>query len=217
MGRSGPSAAAGQPATVTTDPSSPTNSPTRRAGSRSRRSHPGAALPRTIDAVLAVFASTQVAAVTDTVRQGEAAGSPVRGFSTWCSTRSPRTQRRADVLEVASPPAAMATVDVGPVTSSSGRPGRSWTRTTQPPGGGGPATATSPPRLTRTPQPSRAAISAAALSAANAFAVAPRSNWMPAGTVSRAPARSSRSSRMRRQPGAGRVTMRTEGPTAATA
>ena len=67
-----------------------------------------------IAAVLAVLASTQVAAATDTVRQYTGAGRPVRGSRMWCSTSPPRRQRRAVVLDVASPPSWMATTAAGP-------------------------------------------------------------------------------------------------------
>ena len=65
-------------------------------------------------AVLAVLASAQLAAATDTVRQYTGAGSPVRGSRMWCSTSPPRRQRRAVVLDVASPPSRMATTADGP-------------------------------------------------------------------------------------------------------
>ena len=51
--------------------------------------------------MLAVFASTQVAAVTLTVRHGERAGRPVRGSMMWCASEP---QRRTLVLDVARPP-----------------------------------------------------------------------------------------------------------------
>jgi hypothetical protein len=66
---------AGQPATMTISPLWPAS----RAGSCWLASHPGARLPRMIAAVLAVFASTQVAAATLTVRQQELTGNPVLG------------------------------------------------------------------------------------------------------------------------------------------
>ena len=81
-------------------------SSTRRAGRPSPVSQAGAAPPRMIAAVLAMLASVQVAAATETVRQTGAAGSPVRGSRMWCSTSPPRRQRRAAVLEVARPPRA---------------------------------------------------------------------------------------------------------------
>jgi hypothetical protein len=37
-----------------------------------------------IDAVLAMFAWTQFGAATVTVRQGDAAGRPLRGSTMWC-------------------------------------------------------------------------------------------------------------------------------------
>ena len=73
------------------------------AGNRSRSSHSGAASPRRIAAVLAAFASTQVAAATLAARQQDSTGSPVRGAMMWCSLIPPRCQDRTPVLEVASP------------------------------------------------------------------------------------------------------------------
>ena len=101
-----------------------------------------------------------------------------------CDGRSspPRRHRRAVVPEVAMPPAVMTTVGSSP---SSGSSWRSERRTTQPPAGAGPATATSPPRLTSTPAPVRSAARAAARSAHHALAVAPRSSSTPTGTVTR--------------------------------
>jgi hypothetical protein len=63
--------------------------------------------------VLAVFASTHVAAATLTVRQQESAGRPVLGAMMWCSRVPPRCQARAWVLEVARPPSRMMTVWLG--------------------------------------------------------------------------------------------------------
>src|SRR5437763_685089 len=40
-----------------------------------------------------MFASTQVAAATETARQRPSAGSPVSGSRMWCSSRPPRRQR----------------------------------------------------------------------------------------------------------------------------
>ena len=57
----------------------------------------------------------------------------------------------------------------------------SVTRTRQPPAGAGPDVAMSPPRLTSTPPPLIAAPAAAARSAAQALAVAPRSSRTPSG------------------------------------
>ena len=67
-------ASAGQPATVTAVPSWRTS----RAGRPSPASQATAPSPRRIAAVLAVFASTQVAAATLTARQHDRAGSPWR-------------------------------------------------------------------------------------------------------------------------------------------
>ena len=137
-----------------------------------------------IAAVAAVFASAQVEAATDTVRHTGAAGRAVRGSRMWCSTSPPRRQRRAVVDDVASPPSRIVTTWLGPPGGSPGSAVLSCTRMRQPSPGGSPATAVSPPRLTSTPQPSSAAIRAAARSAAQPFTVAPRSSWTPAGTVS---------------------------------
>ena len=67
----------------------------------------------TMAAVLAMFASTQVAATTLAVRQHGAATSPVRGSTMWCTVRPPRRHRRRKVPEVARPPAVRVTVRVG--------------------------------------------------------------------------------------------------------
>jgi hypothetical protein len=66
-----------------------------------------------IAAVLAVLASTQLAAATLTVRQQDRAGSPVAGSMMWCIRRPPTAQARTVVLEVASPPERMVTVCPG--------------------------------------------------------------------------------------------------------
>ncbi len=63
--------------------------------------------------MLAVFASTQVAAATLTARQQESAGRPVPGTMMWCSRVPPRCQARARVLEVARPPSRMMTAWLG--------------------------------------------------------------------------------------------------------
>ena len=94
----------------------------------------------------------------------------------WCIRRPSRVQVRTVVLEVARPPAVMATVWPG---ASGPAAWSSVTRIRQPPAGTGPATAMSPPRLTRTPQPRCRAISSAQRSAAQALAVAPRSSCAP--------------------------------------
>ena len=52
----------------------------------------------------AMLASTQDPAATLTVRQYSAAGAPVAGSIRWWRVRPPRTHRRTEVLEVASPP-----------------------------------------------------------------------------------------------------------------
>ena len=158
-------------------------------------SHATAAAPRTIAAVLAVFASVQVPAATLTVRQHERAGWPVAGSTMWCIRRPSRDQVRTVVLEVARPPEMIATVWPG---ASGPAAWSSVTRTRQPPAGAGPATAMSPPRLTRTPQPSCRAISSAQRSAARALAVAPRSSCAPPASVARG---GPVSSRTLRQPG----------------
>src|SRR5579871_3832859 len=99
-------------------------------------------------AVLAVLASAQVAAATLTVRQGDSTGAPVAGSMRWCILCRPVSQVRTVVLEVARPPDLIVTVWPG---ASSGAAWLSVTRTCQPSLGDGPATAMSPPRLTRTP------------------------------------------------------------------
>src|SRR6266487_3922610 len=141
-----------------------------------------------IAAVAAVLASTQVAAATLTVRQTTGAGRPVAGSTRWWSCSSPRLQRRAVVLEAASTPSWTRTVSLwasGPASC------RSATRTAQPPAGGFPAVARSPPRLTSTPQPAARCARTAARSAQSALAVAPRSSRTPLGTRTR-PRRRSR-------------------------
>ena len=194
----GPAAArlmrvAGQAPTVTTAPSAATS----RAGRPSDSSHRGADAPRTIAAVLAVLASTHEAAATVTVRHTGAAGSPVRGSTMWWTSRPARRQRRTVVLDVARPPPSTATrwpSAPGPARWSS------VTRTSQPPGGTGPAVATSPPRLTSVGDPVAAAMAVAARSAASALAVAPRSRRQPGARRSSGAAR--RAQRVR-QPAAG--------------
>ena len=70
-----PGPSGGQFATVTTLPSCLTS----RDGRPSPSSHATARSPRTMAAVLAMFAATHVRAATLTVRQQELAGIPVRG------------------------------------------------------------------------------------------------------------------------------------------
>ncbi len=142
-----------------------------------------AAGPATISAVAATFASRQLAACTDTVRQGPAAGRPVAGsIRWWRSVPSAALQRRTVRLEVASPPSRSTIVCPGapPVLRWS-----SVTRTVQPAGGGSPAIARSPSSETSTPQLAARAAAWAARSAASALAVAPRSSRAPAGMRTR--------------------------------
>src|SRR6266511_2256115 len=162
------SSGTGQPPTRSTCPSGRT----RRVGRPSASSQPGARSPRMIAAVAAVLASTQVAAATLTVRQTTRAGLPVAGSTRWWSCWSPRRQRRAVVLEVASAPSWTRTVSPG---ASGPASWRSATRTDQPPAGGSPAVARSPPRLTSTPQPAARCARTAARSAASALADPPPS------------------------------------------
>ena len=63
----------------------------------------------------AAFAIAQVRAATLTVRQGVWAGKPRLGSMRWWRTEPPRCQRRALVLDVASPPAMQVAIamDVG--------------------------------------------------------------------------------------------------------
>src|SRR5450631_2267688 len=173
--------ASGQLAIKVTDPSTATS----RAGSPSLASQPAALLPRMIEAVLAMLASRAEPAAIETVRKSLSAGRPVRGSRMWCIRSPPRCHLRALVLDVARPPSRMAMTTAGPRAGVNGSPVTSWTRIDQPPGGTSPATAMSPPRLTRAPQPSTRAIPSADRSAAQALAVAPRSTRTPAGTVSR--------------------------------
>jgi hypothetical protein len=58
---------------------------TRRAGSPSLASQPGAATDLMIAAVLAALASTQLAAATLAAAQQLSAGLPVRGLRMWCT------------------------------------------------------------------------------------------------------------------------------------
>jgi len=127
-----------------------------------------------------MFASTQVSAATVARRHGVCAGRPVPGSMMWCCSTPPRSQRRTRVLDVAIAPLHRVTRSE---MSSIGSLLSSLICTVQPPEGGVPATAMSPPRLTRTPPtPPRALrAAAAARSAARALAVAPRSSSTPAG------------------------------------
>src|SRR5258708_16375100 len=90
----------GQPAVVSTDPSSRT----RRAGRPASRSQGRAAALRMIAAVLAVLAATQLAAPTLTVLQQDLAGSPVAGVILWRIRRPPAAPARTLVLQAAVPP-----------------------------------------------------------------------------------------------------------------
>ena len=98
-----------QPPPASRPSSRPRRSATRAApGGRRRRSHGRAPRPSTIAAVLAMFASTQVAAATDTVRQCSAAGAPVRGsIDVMRVAAAAAPAADASVLDVASPPDAM--------------------------------------------------------------------------------------------------------------
>src|SRR6266852_4559957 len=132
-----------------------------------------AASPITIAAVDAMFASTHEAATTLAVRQRPATGRPVDGSMMWWRTTPPRVHRRTVVLEVAIPPDWMVMVSS---SSSMGALLSSLICTAHPSGGGSPATAMSPPRLTSTPPAPTALYAAAApRSTASALAVAPRS------------------------------------------
>ena len=165
----------GQPATRCTVPAEST----RRDGNPSSASQSGAPRPRTTAAVLAVLASTQLAAVTVTVRQTGSAGRPVRGSRTWWyapAAAAPAADRgarggQAAAVQPDHRPGTPGAGDVGGPASVS-----SVSRTGQPPAGTGPAAARSPPTLTSTPAPVAAAIAAAARSTASALAVAPRSS-----------------------------------------
>src|ERR1700760_1059569 len=96
-----------------------------------------------IEAVLAMFASRHEPAATLTVRQTARAGRPVAGSTRWCANPSSVAHVRTVVLEVASPPDS--SVIHCPGTSTSER-WSSVTRTRQPPFGGGPDRAMSPPK-----------------------------------------------------------------------
>ena len=118
-----------------------------RAG-RAPRARPGASSPSTIAAVLAVLASTQVAAATLTVRQRERAGRPVRGSMMWWRAGAPAPHRRARRRQAARARSASGL----PGRVRRARDGRRRRARSSPPAGAGPATAMSPPRLTSTPR-----------------------------------------------------------------
>jgi len=132
-----------------------------------------------IAAVLAALASTQEAAATDTNFQYSLATSPVTGSTMWCRRRFPRRQVRTAVLELARPPEDKLTTCP---TASAGVDESIEIPIGHPPGGGAPATDTSPPMLTRTPESVAEAMLRAAPSAASALALAPNSRRMPGGT-----------------------------------
>ena len=158
--RAGRSAAAaqlplGQPAVVTTRPS----------GRHEARRQPvlleprTARSPRTIAAVLAVFAATQSRRRPDGA-PGLRGGKARARVDDVVALAPAARQRRTAMLEVAS--AAVARWrPTGPGASGPSR----WSsamRTGQPPPGGGPATARSPPRETRAPAPVASCTSAGA-------------------------------------------------------
>src|SRR5215472_19056980 len=92
---------------------------TSRAGNPREASQSGAAADLIMAAVLAVLASTQVAAATVAAAQQLLADRPVRGSTMWCSVLRPRRQVRDPVVEVASPPALIATTGPGPMSAPS--------------------------------------------------------------------------------------------------
>ena len=62
-----------------------------------------------VAAVLAAFASTQLAAATLAAAQQLSAGAPVRGSRMWCTRWPPLLHAREPVLDVARPPSRRAT------------------------------------------------------------------------------------------------------------
>ena len=175
------------------------STPSSRAASPCPVSRAGAPGPRTTAAVDHVLASTQVPAATVTLPHTGSTGRQVAGSRMWCSSRPSRRHCRDRVLDVAR------AAPGGRLTRAAGSPGWSRTRTRQPPAGPRPAVAMSPPSETSTPIPSSPDTTRAHRSAAQAFAVAPRSSVMSAGTVT---TRCSGSTSMRCHPGAGRRTTR---------
>ena len=140
-------ASSGQPPTRTTDPSWRT---ARRGQAPARRASAGAASPSTTAAVAAMLASAQDAAATLTWRHGVSAGRPERGSRMWWASPlvgPPAADGRARRGEAAARDrdhGARAGERGGVIVGDAHRPAA---------GGGGPATATSPPRQTRAPEP----------------------------------------------------------------
>ncbi len=151
---------------------------TSRAGSPASLSQPAAASPRTIAAVLAVLASSAASRrprsrCASRTRAG-LAGGRVDDVVDLAAARRPGPHGGAG--------GGQAAVGDGHGLARRLRPGGVVVGDPDPPAvrpAPGPATARSPPRLTRTPQPRRPAISSAQRSAAQALAVAPRSSWAP--------------------------------------
>ena len=164
----------GHPATVTTVPSARTS----RAGRLRVANQSGAPSPSTIDAVEAVLASTHESAATVTVRQhgwrpegrspGRRGGGPGGRRASSAACRHRRWPGHRTCTDTA--------------VGASESPHTSDTPTRNP-SGGAPRTDRSPPSETSTPQPSRDATAAAARSAAQALAVAPRSSSVPGARV----------------------------------
>ena len=128
-------------------------------------------------AVDAVLASTQEAAATDTVRHGESTGRPVEGSTRWWTRFRPNIQCLRPIPELARPPEA--TVTLTTASSASQTSAIPMAK----PSAGAPNTATSPPRERRTPHPNFVRMDHAAWSAAQAFAVDPRSMTTPTGAA----------------------------------
>ena len=164
----------GQPPRRTTDPSRATSL----AGYPAASSHSGAASPRTMAAVEAALAVSQVSATTVAVRHVTRAEPPERGSTMWW-TETPSAERhlRTVVDEVATAPWAMAITSASRASSGSIALS-STTVMRQPPSGARPAVAMSPPRLTRTPAsgPTAPRAASAARSAARPLPVDPRSS-----------------------------------------
>ena len=176
------------------DPAVVADQPGRDARPRPASSPPAA--PATIAAVAAAFASAQVAAATLAVRHGPSAGSPVAGPR--CDAAPCRRAATAGRSPTRWRPPRRPAGQAAP--SAPAWSGSSATVTGQPPRGGVPATAMSPPRLTSAPPccPAADMTARTARSAPTPLAVAPRSSRMPGGSRSSGP-----SSRTSCQPGAG--------------